>query len=176
LKLYLLPYARFTMISPKSRDAVALLLLRAVPMEGKSKRRENNLTEYFGSVSQTDFLLERNLNFNDPVYTWLVRRNPFVPIFHGKIKPFEENTKITVTAIFGPLVTIFLLICYGFLIPATLFYFYDVISTRRLELKDFSFVFFSIGILYLCFIVSFNLEVMQTKEFLQRTIRAKEVT
>lgn len=169
--MYLIPFARLSLYSPKSLEAVSLLLIRAVPPDdGGSKRIEYNLCEYFGSIWQDAFLIRRNQNYGNTLYPWIIYRNPFVPIIHGTLKPYREGTKVSVTAVFSPFILGFSTLFYTVFLLPLMIYVYQMNSQEQVNWNMiFLFSFFPL-LLYLWHTISFNYEVTQVKAFLAKVI------
>src|SRR3990170_3796830 len=69
--MYLIPFARLTLFSPKSPEAVSQLLLRAVPPNGtEPKISKHTHREYYGSIWKESFVIQRNLNYQNQLYLW----------------------------------------------------------------------------------------------------------
>lgn len=175
--MYILPYTRIILVSPKSPDAVSLLMLRAVPpIESKSKRPENNLLEYYGSVWQSYFFIRRNLNFGNRFYPWFSKYNTFIPIIAGELKPYDQGTKIVVTAKFPLIILLIILFYYSAIICPLYLYLREMISSGQYEWSVLLTVLPFLIFFFLWHTISFNHEVSKIKGFLFRVVSARPET
>ncbi|OGO64123.1 MAG: hypothetical protein A2Z45_10055 [Chloroflexi bacterium RBG_19FT_COMBO_55_16] len=171
--MYLIPFARLTLFSPKSPEAVSQLLLRAVPPNGtEPKISKHTHREYYGSIWKESFVIQRNLNYQNQLYPWITKFNAFVPIMHGALKPYPEGTKIIVTALFSPIKLGFALLFYAVLLLPMIFYLHEVTSRERVEWNVALMGLPLLILFYLWHTISFNHEVNKVKDFLSKVVRA----
>ena len=170
--MYLLPFTRISFYSPLSPDAVALLLIRAIPPErSRPSRIINDMEEYFGSIWESSFIIIRNLNYRNNFYPLITVRNPFVPLLKGKIVPDKDGAEIIVSASF-PLSILFVSVLFYFVLLLPQFSFISsVINGRELEWRLVTYIFLPLTF-YFVQMIFFNSEIKNFKQFLNKVVKA----
>lgn len=172
-----LPYQRFSLVTHKSMDDVALLLLRSIPPSDRSKDPGIlNMQKYTGSVWQDSFTLYPNINVDNPASPWIARTNPFVPLFRGILKPLETGTLIQIQPY--PELGRFLITQFFFallILPAALDA-YRFVTGKAIQHIDLTFIFtlIALGMLLVMLRTIFE-ETKRFKDFLFRAVGAKDI-
>ncbi len=172
MHIYLLPFARIKFFSPQSPHAVFLLLQRAVPSgDGEANLYRNTDQEYFGSIWERNFLLQRNLNYKNTLYPFITSRNPFVPLINGKTIPFKDESTIIIISSFSLLVILYSAIFYLVSLSPLIYF---IIQAKNNSIYEWNILYILIFplILYFIQIFSFSTEIENFKQFLKRVVRA----
>lgn len=168
----LLLYKRFSVYTHKPVYAVALLLLRAIPPSEKHQDQPE-LQEYFGSIWEDSFFINPNINYMNRLYPLISRKNPFTPLYRGKLIPTNDGTEIRIQPIPEPIrMLVGTFFIFLFLIPATISVI-NFLNGRELTYTGLSFIGTMIGLGMVIGIIRTVLEEnTRLRDFLRRTVSA----
>ncbi len=170
------PLKRIVVLSPKSVEACALLLIRAIPPpEMRDGKPVNEVVLYYGSVWEDSFLIQRNLNYRNTAYPLIIYRDPFNPVFYGKLTACDTGTQIKINASFHPVVVTVSIFFY--LILFTLVFGSignSVASHTRIEIDELFLPGVLITLMFAWQAISLLWESRDLESFLSKTVLARK--
>lgn len=169
------PYQRFSLTTTKTTDDVALLLIRSIPPNDRSKDPEIlEKQEYSGTVWQDSFLIYPNINWDNPLCPLVSRRNPFIPLFRGKLVPTQDGTRIQIQPYPEPVRLIITQWLMAALLAPAILDMLNFLNGRELKYSGIALLFtlFDLGILVVM-LRTISEETKRLRNFLNRTVAAK---
>lgn len=164
----ILPYHKLTFRTHKSAAAVALLLLRVVPPDGdRLPNKQRMELEYFGSIWEDSFTIVRNINYGNKYYPLVYRRDPFTPIYKGRLIDTAQGAMITIVTTPPPEIAIAALLTISF---------FGILIFNRSFIDTFFILL--LGLLVALWLINWhvNSENRRLADFLRRTVEAKPIT